>query len=87
MHVSEYDESCMLVDRCLACISDASGRQRLGLTEAVGPAGATTGLNCSLCEAGTYGTGSGQDRLMDIDLLDPSVHDCDKDQQYRALDV
>jgi hypothetical protein len=24
-------------------------------------AGATTGLNCSLCQAGTYGTGSGQD--------------------------
>ena len=22
-------------------------------------AGATTGLNCSLCQAGTYGTGSG----------------------------
>ncbi len=28
------------------------------------PAGATAGRNCSLCEAGTYQTGSGQDAVM-----------------------
>ena len=50
-------------------------------------AGFAAGLNCSLCEAGTYGTGSGQDRLMDIDLLDPSAHDRDKDRQCQAIDV
>ena len=61
VHVSEYDESCMHVDCCHACISDASGRQSLGLTEAFGPAGATTYLNCSLCQAGSYSTGSGQE--------------------------
>ena len=43
-------------------------------------AGATTGLNCSLCEAGAYGTASGQDTLVegtriapDSDAAIPSV--------------
>ena len=26
----------------------------------IGPAGATSAVNCSLCQAGTYGSGSGQ---------------------------
>jgi hypothetical protein len=30
------------------------------VTRAIWLAGATTLLNCSLCQAGTYGTGSGQ---------------------------
>ncbi len=34
-----------------------------GLTQTTRPAGATTGLSCSLCKAGTYQTGSGQGGL------------------------
>ncbi len=33
---------------------------RLGLKKRLGPPGATTASNCSLCRAGTYWTGSGQ---------------------------
>ncbi len=42
-------------DSCLAISRD--------LTLMVWTAGATSSLNCSLCEAGTYGTGSGQGAL------------------------
>ncbi len=35
------------------------------LDATTGLAGATTGLNCSLCQAGTYWTGSGQDALIE----------------------
>ena len=33
-----------------------------------GPPGATTALKCSLCRAGTYGTGSGQGLGFGIEL-------------------
>jgi len=33
--------------------------------------GVASDLNCSLCWAGTYGTGSGQDALTDIEGANP----------------
>ena len=34
------------------------------LSQMIGSAGSTTGANCSLCEAGTFGTGAGQGASM-----------------------
>ena len=39
---------------------------RRDLKRMIGPAGASTGLNCSLCQAGTYWTGSGERLSMRI---------------------
>ena len=37
------------------------------------PAGATSAPNCSLCRAGTYGTGSGQGGLYLAEIIDGRV--------------
>ncbi len=39
------------------------------LMQMIWSAGSTTGANCSLCEAGTFGTGSGQGALIAISNL------------------
>ena len=45
------------------CSSDLTrmmmSRSKSDLTETIGPAGSTTGVDCSLCQAGTYSSGSG----------------------------
>ena len=44
----------------LAAIHSSYHATRVGLMQMLGPPGATTALNCSLCRAGAYATGSGQ---------------------------
>jgi hypothetical protein len=41
-----------------------------------GRAGATASVNCSVCQAGTYGTGSGEGLQMKFVLLGPARHPC-----------
>ena len=38
-----------------------------------GRAGATASINCSLCQAGTYGTGSGEGLRIKISFSDPYI--------------
>jgi hypothetical protein len=47
-------------------ISDSSSN----LTRTILATGATTGFNCSLCEAGTYQTGSGHDKLLRVFFME-----------------